>query len=62
MIHTDDAASAYVTVAEHPRNGVWHVVDNELVAVRDLLEALASRLGARPPRHVPKVARKMVCR
>jgi nucleoside-diphosphate-sugar epimerase len=54
MIHTDDAASAYVTVAEQPRNGVWHVVDNELAAARDLIETLASRLGARPPRHVPQ--------
>ena len=43
MIHTDDAASAFVTVAEHPRNGVWHVV-----------EAFASRLAAQPPRRVPE--------
>jgi nucleoside-diphosphate-sugar epimerase len=53
MIHTDDAASAFVTVAEQPKNGVWHVVDNELVTVRALLETLAARLGARPPRRVP---------
>src|SRR5665213_2327981 len=30
MIHTDDAASAYVAAAENPRSGVWHIVDNEL--------------------------------
>ena len=54
MIHTDDAASAFVTVAEHPRNGVWHVVDNELVSVRAFLETFASRLGAQPPRRVPE--------
>ena len=53
MIHTDDAASAFVTAAEQPRDGVWHVVDDELVAVREYLEAFASRLGARPPRKVP---------
>jgi nucleoside-diphosphate-sugar epimerase len=53
MIHTDDAASAFVTVAEQPKNGVWHVVDNELVSVRTLLEGLASRLGAPPPRRAP---------
>jgi nucleoside-diphosphate-sugar epimerase len=58
MIHTDDAASAFVAIAENPRNGVWHVVDNELVAVRDLLEALTSRLGAPRPRHLPKVLAK----
>jgi len=53
MIHTDDAASAFVTVAEQPRNGVWHVVDNEPVTVRVFLETLAARLDAKPPRRVP---------
>jgi len=53
MVHTGDAASAYVTVAEHPRNGVWHVVDNELITVRALLEESAARLGAPRPRRVP---------
>ncbi len=53
MIHTDDAASAYVIVAERPRNGVWHVLDNELITVRALLEESAARLGAPRPRRVP---------
>jgi nucleoside-diphosphate-sugar epimerase len=53
MIHTDDAASAYVAAAEQPKNGVWHVVDNELVTVRAFLAEFAARLGAHPPRRVP---------
>ena len=53
MIHTDDAVSAYVIVAEKPRDGVWHVVDNELITVRMLLETSAARLGAPRPRRVP---------
>jgi nucleoside-diphosphate-sugar epimerase len=53
MIHTDDAASAFVTVAEQPKNGVWHVVDNELVTVRAFLGEFASRLGTPPPRRAP---------
>ena len=53
MIHTDDAASAYVAAAERPKNGVWHVVDNELVSVRAFLGEFAAQLGARPPRRVP---------
>ena len=53
MIHTDDAVSAYVIVAEKPRDGVWHVVDNELITVRALLETSAQRLGAPRPRRVP---------
>src|ERR1700726_3230255 len=38
IIHTDDAASAYVAAAEKPRSGVWHIVDNELVEVRAFLK------------------------
>jgi len=53
MIHTDDAASAYIACAEKPRSGVWHVVDNENVSVRTFLESFAQRLGAPRPRRVP---------
>jgi 2-alkyl-3-oxoalkanoate reductase len=53
MIHTDDAASAFMAVVEQPKNGVWHVVDNELVSVRAFLGEFAARLGAPPPRRVP---------
>ena len=53
MIHTDDAASAYVAAAEQPRSGVWHVVDNELVTVRAFLETFAERLAAPRPRRAP---------
>jgi nucleoside-diphosphate-sugar epimerase len=53
MIHSDDATSAFVAVAEQPKNGVWHVVDNELVTVRAFLSEFAARLGAPPPRRIP---------
>jgi|SRR5579862_1047115 len=53
MIHTDDAASAYVAAAEHPQSGVWHIVDNELVPVATYLKDFAARLGAPAPRRVP---------
>jgi 2-alkyl-3-oxoalkanoate reductase len=53
MIHSDDAASAYVVAAEKPRSGVWHIVDNELVQVRTFLKEFASLLGAPAPRRVP---------
>jgi nucleoside-diphosphate-sugar epimerase len=53
VIHTDDAASAYVAAAEHPRDGAWHIVDDEPVSVRALLETIAHRLGAPRPRRVP---------
>jgi nucleoside-diphosphate-sugar epimerase len=53
MIHSDDAASAYVAAAENPKSGVWHIVDNELVQVRTFLNEFAVRLGAPAPRRVP---------
>ena len=53
MIHTDDAASAFVAAAEKPRSGVWHIVDSELVPVRGFLTEFAARLAAPAPRRVP---------
>ncbi len=53
MIHTDDAASAYVAAAEDPKSGVWHIVDNELVPVGVFLKDFAGLLGAPAPRRVP---------
>lgn len=54
LIHLEDAANAFVTVAESPRSGLWHAVDDEPVAVRTFLTALAERLRAPKPRHVPR--------
>jgi 2-alkyl-3-oxoalkanoate reductase len=53
MIHSDDAASAYIAAAEKPTSGVWHIVDNELVQVGAFLKDFATRLGAPAPRRVP---------
>ena len=53
MIHSDDAAGAYVAAAEKPTSGVWHIVDNEPVQVGAFLRDFAARLNARPPRNVP---------
>lgn len=53
MVHTDDVASAYVAAAEHPKSGVWHIVDNDLVQVAVFLKDFAARLGAPAPRRVP---------
>jgi nucleoside-diphosphate-sugar epimerase len=52
-IHADDAAAAFVAVAEAKRSGLWHVVDNEAVAAADYLRYFAKRLGAPEPRQVP---------
>lgn len=52
-IHTDDAASAFVTSAEGERNGLWHIVDDEGVTMEEFLSSFAARLGAPKPRRVP---------
>lgn len=53
MIHSDDAAGAYVAAAEKPTSGVWHIVDNEPVQVGVFLRDIAARLNAPAPRNVP---------
>lgn len=53
LLHTEDAASAFVTVAENQRDGLWHVVDDCPVKARDFLTTFARLLKAPPPRRVP---------
>jgi 2-alkyl-3-oxoalkanoate reductase len=53
FIHLDDAAAATVLALEHGAAGVYNIVDDEPAPMRDWLPALASALGAKPPRHVP---------
>jgi nucleoside-diphosphate-sugar epimerase len=52
-VHVDDAASAFVTVAESGRGGLWHVTDDQPVSAGAYLAGFAQRLGASGPRHVP---------
>jgi nucleoside-diphosphate-sugar epimerase len=59
-LHVDDAASGFVAAAEAGRAGLWHLVDNEPVPVRELLQAMAQRLGARPPRRLPAWLARLV--
>ena len=53
ILHVDDAARAFLAAAQAGQTGLWHVVDDCPVSVRDLLTYFAWRLGARPPRFVP---------
>ncbi len=54
MLHVDDGAAAFAAAATLPKEGVWHVVDDEAVEARDFLRAFAERLGAPPPRRIPR--------
>ncbi len=53
FIHLDDAAAATVIAMEREAAGIYNIVDDEPAPMREWLPALASALGAKPPRHVP---------
>lgn len=53
LIHADDAASAYVVALEQRPEGIYHVVDDAPVRVRDFFTYFAERQGAKPPMRVP---------
>ncbi|WP_135826540.1 NAD-dependent epimerase/dehydratase family protein [Halorussus ruber] len=52
-IHVEDAASALVTAVESDASGLWHVVDEEPVAVESFLKQFASELNADDPSRIP---------
>jgi nucleoside-diphosphate-sugar epimerase len=60
FIHLDDAAEATVLALENGSPGIYHVVDDEPAAVREWLPVLASVLGAKPPRHVPRWLARLI--
>ena len=53
-IHIEDAAAATVAAIERGQPGVYNVVDDEPAPVREWLPVLASALGAKPPRRIPR--------
>lgn len=54
FIHVADAAAATVAAIERGRPGVYNIVDDTPMRVREFLPAIAQRLGAKPPRRVPR--------
>jgi nucleoside-diphosphate-sugar epimerase len=52
-LHLDDAASAFLTAAKAKQSGIWHIVDDYPVRVRDFIKYFAERLAAPSPLHVP---------
>jgi nucleoside-diphosphate-sugar epimerase len=53
-VHIDDAAAATAVAVERGQPGIYNVVDDEPAPVREWLPVLASALGAKPPRRVPR--------
>lgn len=54
FIHLDDAAAATVIAIEGDLTGIYHVVDDDPAPAREWLPVLATVLGAKPPRRVPR--------
>jgi len=53
-VHIEDAAAATAAAVERGQPGIYNVVDDEPAPVREWLPVLASALGAKPPRRVPR--------
>ena len=53
-VHIEDAAAATAIAVERGQPGIYNVVDDEPAPVREWLPVLASALGAKPPRRVPR--------
>lgn len=53
FLHVEDAAAATLAAVERGAAGIYNIVDDEPVATREWLPALAQMVGARPPRRVP---------
>ena len=53
-VHVEDAAAATAIAVERGQPGVYYIVDDEPAPVREWLPVLASALGAKPPRRVPR--------
>jgi nucleoside-diphosphate-sugar epimerase len=53
-VHIDDAAAATAVAVERGQPGIYNVVDDDPAPVREWLPVLASALGAKPPRRVPR--------
>jgi 2-alkyl-3-oxoalkanoate reductase len=58
-VHIEDAAAATVAAVDHGRPGIYNIVDDEPAPVREWLPVLASALGAKPPRRVPRWLRRL---
>ena len=53
-VHVEDAAAATAAAVEQGPPGIYYIVDDEPAPVREWLPVLASALGAKPPRRIPR--------
>jgi nucleoside-diphosphate-sugar epimerase len=60
FIHIEDAAEATAAAVGWGKRGIYNVVDDEPAPVAEWLPVAARTFGARPPRHVPRWAGRML--
>ncbi|MGH2926828.1 MAG: NAD-dependent epimerase/dehydratase family protein, partial [Solirubrobacteraceae bacterium] len=53
-VHVDDAAAATALAVDRGGSGIYNIVDDQPAPVREWPPALASALGAKPPRRIPR--------
>jgi 2-alkyl-3-oxoalkanoate reductase len=53
-VHVEDAAAATAIAVERGQPGIYNIVDDEPAPLREWLPVLASALGAKPPRRIPR--------
>lgn len=58
--HIDDAVAATAHAVDHGALGIYNVVDDDPAPVSEWLPALADAVGAKPPRHVPRLLGRIV--
>src|SRR5215203_1112079 len=59
-VHIEDAAAATAVAVERGRPGIYNIVDDDPAPVREWLPVLASALGAKPPRRIPRWLARLV--
>jgi nucleoside-diphosphate-sugar epimerase len=60
FIHLEDAAAATVLALGHDGPGIYNIVDDDPAPMCDWLPVLAQALGAKPPRHFPTWAARVI--
>lgn len=59
FIHLQDAATATVRALEHDGPAIYNIVDDEPARLSEWLPELARVLGAKPPRHYPRLLARL---
>jgi 2-alkyl-3-oxoalkanoate reductase len=59
-VHIEDAAAATAIAVERGQPGIYNVVDDDPAPVREWLPVLASALGAKSPRRIPRWLGRLV--